>query len=112
MRGILSVRKPFRGDPLSTLLPSVVPSTGIGFRWDLAREFVVCQATANHLFHNQSEPLEVIGFPLVKAKALLITYACKWNGSTLTYVPFSVRLNRLQKFSMLFVCTLSLTVIT
>jgi hypothetical protein len=35
--------------------------------------------------------------------------ACRWNGSTLTYVPFSARLNRLQKFSIPLVGTLSRT---
>lgn len=66
-------RKRFGANPFSAPLGFANRSARLAFKLILlAGEFLVGQATANDLFHGESEPLEIRSLPLIEAEALLI----------------------------------------
>jgi hypothetical protein len=68
----LSLADRSTADPISTLLPSAIPSTGIGFARDLPGKLFVGDSTTHNLFHADGEPLRVRHLAMVVSKALLV----------------------------------------
>lgn len=76
----------------------------------LASDFCPSQTLADDLRNRKAKPVPVVHvLPVVVAEGLLIQIAKQMERSTLTYVPLSCLLTKLQKFSIVLVWTLPFT---
>ncbi len=75
----------------------------------LANQFRVRDAVTNNLLHDMAEPRRVSGLAVVITKRLLVDVAEQMEGLDADVSPMQPRLSKLEKFSIVLVCTLPFT---